>query len=211
MKITKTDFESFMTHARQLVPGFAVYDGKENSYLMNLIDGLIFLFNPGFLRRYITTIISYVWFPKGLIRNNPRGALEIACHELVHAYDAKRMSFPIFALLYLFPVSLFLLALIGVGIFVTWAAFLPFGALAVHAAATAISFKARRITGFPLVLLSVVASVFLAIHFTGWGALWLAGSAVFLLPLPAPGRAWAELRGYGMSLYVEQKLFGSQR
>ena len=88
MKITDVDFQAFMAHARKLVPGFTVHDGKKDSYLMNLIYGVVWPLNPRFMEGYITTIVKHVWFPKGQIRNNPRGALEVCGHELVHAHDA---------------------------------------------------------------------------------------------------------------------------
>lgn len=208
MRITNADFDQFMAHARKLVPGFTVHDGKRDSYLMNLIDGIVFPFNPRFLDHYITTVISHVWFPKGYIQNNPRGALEVSGHELVHAYDAKRLTFPVFGALYLLPLLLVIPALLLIGSLVSTWALLPFAAMAVHVAATALTFKARRLTGFPLILLSMVATAVLMARQGGWEAAWLAGAALLLAPLPAPGRTWAELRGYGMSIFLELKLLG---
>jgi hypothetical protein len=208
VRVSNAAFDQFMVHARKLVPSFTVHDGKEDSYLMNLIDGIIFPFNPRFLQRYITTVISHVWFPKGQIKNNPRGALEVAGHELVHAYDAKRLTFPIFGAWYLFPLVMVFPALILIGLFVSWLAFLPFVAMAAHLGVTAATFKLRRITGFPLLVLSLLGTIGLMAWQEGWSALWLASTAVLLAPLPAPGRKWAELRGYGMSIFLELKLLG---
>lgn len=208
MRITNADFAQFMAHARKLVPGFTVHDGKQDSYLMNLIDGLVWPFNPKFLERYITTIISHVWFPKGQIQRNPKGALEVAGHELVHAYDAQRLTFPVFGAWYLSAIFLVIPALIAAGLFLSWAAFLPFVALGIHAGVTAATFKLRRVTGFPLLLVSLLGAVGLTAWWEGWQALWLAGILVLLAPLPAPGRTWAELRGYGMSIFLELKLLG---
>lgn len=207
MRITATDFQDFMAHARKLVPSFTVHDGKKNSYLMNFIDGIVWPFNPQFMTRYITTVISGVYFPEGQIARSPRGALEVAGHELVHAYDAQRLSFPVFGAWYLSFISLFVLALCAVGLFVSPAAFLPFAALAVHAGVAALTFKLRRVTGFPMLLGSVVGALWLTAHLEGLSALWLAGASLLLAPWPAPGRTWAELRGYGMSIYLELRLF----
>ena len=96
MNITKADFELFMAYSRKLVPGFTVHDGKRDSYLMNFIDGLIYPFNPGFMDKYITTIGGDVYYPKGRIGMDPRSALETAGHELQHAYDVMKMTFPVF-------------------------------------------------------------------------------------------------------------------
>lgn len=208
MIITKSEFESFMAHARKLVPSFTVHDGKSHSYLMNVIDGIVYPFNKRFMKGFITTVFSDVYFPDGQIVANPTGAFEVAGHELVHAYDAKRLTFPLFAALYLSAISLFIVALVAIGLFVSWAAFLPFAALGVHGACTAITFKYRKITGFPLLILSLLAAIGLVTLFKGWAALWLVSAAILLAPLPAPGRAWAELRGYGMSIVLELRLFG---
>ena len=208
MRITNADFTQFLAHARKLVPRFDVHDGKEDSYLMNLIDGIVWPFNPHFMTRYITTVISAVYFPKGQIKRDPRGALEVAGHELVHAYDAQRLTFPVFGAWYLSAISLFVLAMCAVGVLISPVAFLPFAAVAVHAGVTALTFKLRKVTGFPLLAASLVGAVLLMAQSDGLSALWLAAASLLLAPWPAPGRTWAELRGYGMSIFLELKLFG---
>ena len=207
-RATTEDFNRFVTHCQKKVPGFTVHDGKRDSYLMNLIDGIVYPFNKNFMSDYITTIIGSVFFPKGFIKRQPLKAIEVAGHEFIHAYDVKRVTPPIFIATYLSFVSVFLLAMVVYGIFGCWAAFLPFGWAVIHMAAVAISFKTRKVTGFPLLALSLLAAVALSAWLDGWGALWLASSLVFLAPIPAPGRYWAEHRGYGGSIAFELALYG---
>jgi hypothetical protein len=208
IKVTPADLERFIVHCRKKVPGFVVHDGKRDSYLMNLIDGIVWPFNPGFLDDFITTIAGAVFFPKGSMKRHPLHALEVMGHEFIHADDAKRLTFPLFAGLYMSFISVFLVALITYGIIGSVFAFLPFGWAAVHALAVKASFKLRRITGFPLLAVSLVAAVWLSFIDDGWGAMWILGSTVFLAPLPAAGRMWAELRGYGASITFELEIFG---
>lgn len=208
IKVTAEDFESFVRHCRKKVPGFTIHDGKRDSYAMNLADGIVYPFNPGFLDRYITTLIGDVFFPKGSIERSPLHALEVAGHEFIHAHDAKRLTFPIFAALYLSFISVFLVFLVLYGFLGSLFALIPFGWAALYLASVKISFALRRFTGFPLLVASLIAAVGLSFWDDGWGALWLLGAIVFLAPLPAIGRTWAELRGYGGSITFELALFG---
>lgn len=208
VKVTPGDVARLVIHCRKMVPGFKIHDGKRDSYAMNLADGIVYPFNPGFLDDYITTLAGAVFFPKNSIQRRPLHALEVTGHEFVHAYDAKRLTFPLFAAMYLSFISVFLVCLVAYGAFGSLFAFIPFGWAAVHAGAVKASFKLRRITGFPLLAASLMAAVGLSFWDDGWGAAWLLASMVFLLPLPAIGRTWAELRGYGASITFELEIFG---
>ena len=112
IKVTPADVARLVLHCRKRVPGFTVHDGKRDSYVMNLADGVVYPFNPGFLDNYITTLAGGVFFPKGLIERHPLHALEIVGHEFVHADDAKRLTFPVFAAVYLSFITVFLLSLV---------------------------------------------------------------------------------------------------
>jgi len=208
LRATEDDLYKLVGHCQKKVPNFTVHDGKRDSYLMNLIDGIVYPFNKLFMDNYVTTLIGSVFFPKGMIKRRPINAIEITGHEFIHADDAKRLTFPLFALLYLSTIPLFVMSLVAYGIFGCWAALLPLGWAAVYSTAVAISFKLRKVTGFPLLVLSILTAVGLSIWLDGWGALWLVGALVFLLPLPAPGRYWAEHRGYGASITFEIALYG---
>ena len=208
LRATEDDFNRFVKHCQKKVPGFEVHDGKRDSYLMNLVDGIVWPFNGMFMDNYITTIIGSVFFPKGIIKRSPISAIKITGHEFIHAHDGKRLTFPIFAALYLSFISLFVVSLVAYGIFGSWPALLPLGWAALHVGAVAISFKLRKLTGFPLLALSLLMAVALSFELDGLGALWLVGSLVFLAPIPAPGRYWAEHRGYGGSITFELALHG---
>ena len=199
--VTSGDLQDFIRHCQKKSPGFSMVDGKSDNYLMNLIDGMVWPFNPGFMKRYITTIIGKVFFPNGMMIGNPEGAIEVGSHEFMHSYDAMRLTFPLYAFIYLsFPIMLITI-LLAYGYLVSWTGFLPFLALLLHITATATSFKLRRITGFPLLVLSLLASIGLSIFMVGMDTLWLLAVVVCLAPIPAPGRYWAELRGYMMSIH----------
>jgi len=67
----------------------------------------------------------------------------------------------------------------------------------------------KWVTGFPLLAASIIGACVSEYHLNGGSnLLWLGLAIVPLLPIPAPGRAWAELRGYGMSIYAERWMFG---
>lgn len=206
--ITSDDLNDFVLHCQEVVPEFLIYDGKRSNYLMNVVDGIVYPFNSGFMDKYTTTIAGSVFFPEGVIKRYPLHALEVIGHEFVHAYDAKRLSFPLFASLYLSFISFFLVALVLYGSLGSPYALLPLGWAAVHAGAVKFSTGLRRFTGFPLLVASLITGVGLSFWDHGWGVLWLLGSMVLLAPLPAFGRTWAELRGYGASITLELELFG---
>jgi len=205
---TREDIFKFVEHCKKMSPKFELVDGKKNSYLMNVIDGLIWPFNPKFLDDYITTIIGKVYFPDGMMYRDPISTLEIGSHEFIHSDDARRLTPPLFALLYLSPQILAIITMALYGSLVSWVGFLPFVALAIHLAVTATTFKVRRFTGFPLLSLAIVGSIVLSAVLVGLQALWMVVAIVPMAPIPSPGRAWAEFRGYGMSIHFEIWLDG---
>lgn len=206
-KISMSDVDDFVEHSRKLVPGFQVNYDKESSYLMHIIHGLIFPFNRGFMKEYVTTIFGRVYYPS--VEAHPSGILRVLMHELVHAYDAKRLTPLVFVLLYLTPQILTVPALILCGIFASWLALLPLGAIAVHLLAVAVKRDMKWATGFPLLVGSLVAMVWFEGKTNGASnLLWFLLSILPLAPWPSPGRMWAELRGYGMSVHAEYWLWG---
>jgi hypothetical protein len=207
-KVRREHFDRFIEHCRKMVPNFTIIDGKRDSYLMNLLDGIVYPFNKRFMDGYITTIGGRVYFPDGNINRSPLGAMEVAAHEFVHAYDVKRFTLVLFTLIYLSFLSFAIFGILAFGIFVSWVGFLPVASLAIHSVAVAINKDIRRYTGFPLLVIGCLFSVGLSVWFVGWQTLWLLAALIFVAPIPAPGRKWAEMRGYGMSIFVEIALFG---
>lgn len=76
---------------------------KDESLLMKILSYLMF-FNNKFMTEYITTIGSTVYFPsRSKISLKPTSSAIILLHELVHIYDANKISTILFSFLYLFP------------------------------------------------------------------------------------------------------------
>jgi hypothetical protein len=203
IRVNTDDVVRFVEHCKKKAPNFELRDGKTDSYLMNVIDGFVWPFNPKFMTDYITTIGGKVYFPDGMIQKNPMGTIEVGSHEFIHAYDVARLTVPLFAFLYLAPQLLAVFALAAYGALVSWVGLLPFAAITLHLLTTDLTFKIRKFTGFPLLVLSVVASVVLSLFFVGLESLWLVAAVLPMAPIPSPGRAWAELRAYGMSIHFE--------
>lgn len=203
IRVSTDDVVRFVEHCKRKAPNFELRDGKTDSYLMNVIDGYVWPFNPKFMTRYITTIGGKVYFPDGMMQKDPRGTIEVGSHEFIHAYDVFRLTAPLFALLYLAPQLLALFSMSAYGALVSWIGVFPFAAIVVHLLSTALTFKIRKFTGFPLLVLSVVFSVVLSILLVGLDSLWMVAAVLPMAPIPSPGRTWAELRGYGMSIHFE--------
>lgn len=85
---------------------------KETSWFMRLLGALLF-FNPKFMTEYITTIHKTVYWPGRSEADIGYRDWEVLAHECVHAYDSKRLGFPVFGfLIYLMPQSLGILTLL---------------------------------------------------------------------------------------------------
>lgn len=85
---------------------------KSKTWLMKAIAWLFtkLRINPTFQNNFYTTINQTIYIPEGCDPNSQE-FLEVLAHECVHAYDAKRFTFPLFALLYLSPQILAVLLL----------------------------------------------------------------------------------------------------
>lgn len=84
---------------------------KDKSPLMKLLGKLLF-FNKSFMTGYTTTIGSTVYYPSAsYIKVRPISSSVVLLHELIHVYDAKRLTKPLFGALYLSPQILALLCL----------------------------------------------------------------------------------------------------
>lgn len=80
---------------------------KEDSKFMKFLGAVLF-FNKDF-HKYITTINNTIYFPnKNYFIEKPVSSISTLLHELVHVSDKNRLTFPLFALLYLSPQILFL-------------------------------------------------------------------------------------------------------
>lgn len=101
-------FQGLIDSAQKYFPDLQV-KYKADSKFMQLIGKVLF-FNKSFMTDYITTIGSTVYFPSQAdVNANQTSSAITLLHELVHVYDAKGLSKPVFSILYLFPQILALL------------------------------------------------------------------------------------------------------
>jgi len=76
---------------------------KNQSTFMKIIGGLLF-FNPLFMKSFITTIGSTIYYPSSAyVDAHPVSSLVVLLHELVHVHDEKKYTEVLFNLLYLMP------------------------------------------------------------------------------------------------------------
>lgn len=87
---------------------------KNESGFMKVLSKILF-FNKNFMTTYASTIGSTVYFPsRSWVAANPTAAAIILAHELVHVADARKLTAPVFALVYLAPQLFSLFALFAV-------------------------------------------------------------------------------------------------
>lgn len=97
---------------------------KDESWFMKLLGKLLF-FNKSFMTSYTTTIGDTIYFPnQKFVKLRPVSAASILLHELVHLYDQKKLTKPIFIFSYLFPQIMVPICLLLFFI-ITWKIMLP--------------------------------------------------------------------------------------
>lgn len=115
-------FQDLVTAAQQYFPSLKIRY-KDQSWFMKLIGFLLF-FNKSFMTSYTTTIGSTVYFPnEAFTKTRPVSAAVVLLHELVHVWDAQKLSRPVFFFLYLFPQILAPLSLLL--LLVSWKIAIP--------------------------------------------------------------------------------------
>lgn len=88
---------------------------KTESMLMKVIAVILWIFNRKFMTDYVTTIGNTVYFPnKEYIEKNPKAAMAVLAHEVVHIDQADRYGSFLFSVMYLFPQILAVLALLAI-------------------------------------------------------------------------------------------------
>ena len=87
---------------------------SEPDWMLKIVGFVAKIFNKRFDTGYITTIGNTIWVPEHFFDKSPKAALEIIIHEVIHMYDAKRLTMPLFGLIYLSPQILASLALLSV-------------------------------------------------------------------------------------------------
>ncbi len=101
--------DSLIRNAKQYFPDLKI-KYKDSSTFIKLL-GYILFFNKRFMTSYTTTIGNTIYFPnEKFVKTRPDSAITIFLHELVHIYDAEKYNKIVYSLLYLFPITLLLVA-----------------------------------------------------------------------------------------------------
>lgn len=114
--ISKIDWEgsknSLMVSLYREFPKFKIRFKNESTFMK--IVGFFMFFSSGFMTRVTTTINQTVYFPsRDFFESRPKQVFFILLHEREHLRQARRNTFPVFALGYLFPQCLSLLVLLS--------------------------------------------------------------------------------------------------
>ncbi len=105
----KSFFDELKIHEPKLKLAY-----KDESLLMKIIGKILF-FNPNFMTAYITTLRNTIYFPSRIqVEMDDLSAMLVICHEFQHVRDSKKLTYPIYSFIYLFPQILFLLALLAI-------------------------------------------------------------------------------------------------
>jgi hypothetical protein len=84
---------------------------KDESLFMKII-GILLFFNPGFMKSFITTIGTTIYFPtRSDVEKAPLTNSTVLLHEMTHIYDSKKQNNILFSILYLMPQLLILLTI----------------------------------------------------------------------------------------------------
>lgn len=101
-------FQTLVQAAQKHFPDLQI-KYKDESFLMKVISKLLF-FNKDFMTGYTTTIGSTIYYPnRSFVKARPVSSAVVLLHELVHVYDSKKFTMPLFSFLYTFPQILVLL------------------------------------------------------------------------------------------------------
>jgi sorbitol-specific phosphotransferase system component IIC len=196
--------DQFVQVLRRGVPDLKIAF-KDESRVQKILGVLLYPFNPEYLAHYTTTIGDTIYFSsKQVYEKSPSGSLTVIAHEFVHILDSKKDL--LFRVKYLFPQILVVVPLIAYGILAglhAWILAIPVVGYVLGAYLSQKSKAAFVVT----MVVSLLAMCLLGWFLTKWKLLVLLGLVV-LGPWPAPWRSKYELRGYAMSLAVEQWLTG---
>jgi hypothetical protein len=195
---------------------------KEEESSSKMLGWLTAPFNPNYAR-YNTTRYPDIFWAEGRKRevlSNEWRVTKTRAHEAVHMWDRKRMG-QIFNLIYASPhlwalVCFLLFAVFG-GLFALmfkwWAGLICLGCLFAGLGIGYIMPR-KRVWFMIWAGLGAVSCLGLAIWFTRWQTFYLVGAILLMSPVLnylglAYGRAWAEFRGYAMSLAMNYWRHGS--
>lgn len=117
-------FDKFITELEKHHPVKVAY--KDESWLMHFLFFFARLFNPNFMKYYVTTFGNTMYYPnKAYIEVNHERAISIAAHEYVHMMQQKQYGWW-YLFSYALPQILALLSLLTIPlVFVSWWGLLP--------------------------------------------------------------------------------------
>lgn len=114
----------FSTFAENLRNHYSFTIKYKNESLFMKMIGFILFFNKDFMKSFVTTIGSTIYFPsKDFVESNQIPSMITLVHELVHVAQAKKHGRILFFLMYLFPQCLAVFSLLAILAFV-WTPFL---------------------------------------------------------------------------------------
>lgn len=116
-----TKFDKFQQELKRFYVFNVKY--KDKSLFMKFLATILF-FNKDFMKNYITTIGSTIYFPdEKFVKENEYSAMKVLAHEIVHVNQAEKYGNFLFSTLYLFPQCLSVLSLLAI-LAVFWLPFL---------------------------------------------------------------------------------------
>lgn len=95
-------------------PSFRIRTKDKPDWIYRIVRAVVGIFNKDLDEHYITVISGTCWVPPSFAVRSARDQIETLAHETVHEYDRKRLTTPVFTLLYLFPQILGILALLAI-------------------------------------------------------------------------------------------------
>lgn len=194
-------FEQVSAIVSKEIPGFSV-QYKDQSKFMKILGLFTRLFNPDFMKRYITTIYPTVYFPnKEMIEKSPNRYADILGHEFVHLWDARRRYWS-FTLGYLVPQIFAIPLLLLYFVLGSWIPAIPLfsGILLAVLACMIPSERVSRIVAILCFAVGILGYLALSVVFSGWFAFLAFAALVPLGPWPAPFRSASEYRGYAVDI-----------
>jgi len=180
---------------------------KGEEWSSKVLGYLLAPFNPNYHLFNTTRYPDIFWADvpgrKESVMGRDWGRTKTRAHEGVHMWDRKRFWW-LFNILYGAPHTFAPLFLIPFLILGGWWALISLGAMFGGVGISYIMAR-KKWWFYPWALLGVAAGIGLAIWKVQWQAAWLGGFALCASPLlnfvgAAYFRAWAELRGYTMSM-----------
>lgn len=86
----------------------------EPDWMLKIVGAIVKIFNKNFDAGYVTSINNTIWVPRTFGLRTAKNMLEIIAHELIHIRDKNKWTPVLYAIAYLTPQILALLALLSI-------------------------------------------------------------------------------------------------